>query len=57
MYKGLREPGLGNVEAVDYFGLAGTLAEGQAEVRLQGCRHGRVREEDGHQSSVYKMNN
>ena len=43
MYKGLTEAGLGNVEVIDYFGLAGTLAEGQAEVRLQGCVNRRVK--------------
>lgn len=60
IYKGLTEPGLGVVEVSDNFGLAGTcIWRLQAEVRLLGCRDGRisVKEREGHHSSVYKMNN
>ena len=43
IYKGLPEPGLGIVEVSDYFCLAGThVWRLQADVRLQGCRDGRI---------------
>ena len=43
IYKGLPEPGLGIVEVSDCFCLAGThVWRLQADVRLQGCRDGRI---------------